>query len=281
MRCLTRSKSCGRSAPAPAFFAPSARLRHYVRRFASSPALPQNSASMPSEFSPRARIAFQRRLLIWFRTHCRELPWRASRDPYRVWVAEIMLQQTRIAAVLPYYHRFLKQFPDCSIRCAASREEKVLRLWSGLGYYSRARNLHRAAREIVAHHDGEFPRSFEAALALPGIGAYTAAAVLSIAYDLPHRGARRQRRARPRAPRRRARRSARATPLATAWRASQTRFSPRRDPAIGIRRSWNLAKPFARRSPALRSVPGFALVPAYARELNARRFPRLAANALQ
>jgi len=140
---------------------------------------------MPAEFSPRARAAFQRRLLTWFRTHRRELPWRASRDPYRVWVAEIMLQQTRLAAVLPYYHRFLKQFPDVH-SLAASREEQVLRLWSGLGYYSRARNLRRAANEVVAKHTGEFPRSFDAALALPGIGTYTAAAVLSIAYGLPH-----------------------------------------------------------------------------------------------
>ena len=126
----------------------------------------------------------QRSLLAWFRAHRRDLPWRASRDPYRIWVAEIMLQQTRIAAVLPYYDRFLKTFP-LSNRSRARAQEKVLQLWSGLGYYSRARNLHRAAKEIVARHDGEFPRTLEAALALPGIGRYTAAAVLSIAYDVP------------------------------------------------------------------------------------------------
>jgi len=140
---------------------------------------------MPPKFSPRARAAFQRRLLAWFKMHRRELPWRASRDPYRVWVAEIMLQQTRIAAVVPYYKRFLEQFPDVQ-SLAESREERVLRLWSGLGYYSRARNLRRAAQEIVARHDGAFPLTLEAALALPGIGQYTAAAVLSIAHNKPH-----------------------------------------------------------------------------------------------
>jgi A/G-specific adenine glycosylase len=131
------------------------------------------------------RAAFQRRLLAWFQEHRRELPWRASRDPYRVWVAEIMLQQTRIAAVIPYYQRFLKQFPDVR-SLANSRQERVLRLWSGLGYYSRARNLRRAAQRILTHHDGAFPDSMDQALDLPGIGHYTAAAVLSIAYSQPH-----------------------------------------------------------------------------------------------
>lgn len=135
-------------------------------------------------FTPRALPNFQRRLLAWYRRHRRELPWRASRDPYRVWVAEIMLQQTRIAAVFPYYHRLLKQFPTVQ-SLARAREAQVLRLWSGLGYYSRARNLHRAAKEIVARHSGKFPATLEAALALPGVGRYTAAAVLSIAYDVP------------------------------------------------------------------------------------------------
>jgi len=139
---------------------------------------------MKSRFTPRSLKTFQRRLLGWFRAHHRDLPWRASRDPYRVWIAEIMLQQTRIAAALPYYHRFLKKFPTVESLARAPQEE-VLRLWSGLGYYSRARNLHRAAKEIVARHDGDFPRTLDAALALPGIGRYTAAAVLSIAYDVP------------------------------------------------------------------------------------------------
>jgi A/G-specific adenine glycosylase len=133
---------------------------------------------------PRSLRTFQSRLLGWFRSHRRELPWRASRDPYRVWVAEIMLQQTRIAAVLPYYERFLRRFPDVNA-LARARQTEVLKLWSGLGYYSRARNLHAAAKTIVAKHSGEFPRELEAALGLPGIGRYTAAAVLSIAYDAP------------------------------------------------------------------------------------------------
>ncbi|HEX4001113.1 MAG TPA: A/G-specific adenine glycosylase [Candidatus Acidoferrales bacterium] len=132
----------------------------------------------------RAAKSFQRNLLEWFRAHNRELPWRANRDPYRVWIAEIMLQQTRIAAVTPYYERFLAKFPTVEALARADQDD-VLKLWSGLGYYSRARNLHRAAQEIVARHDREFPREFEAALALPGIGGYTAAAVLSIAFDAP------------------------------------------------------------------------------------------------
>lgn len=136
------------------------------------------------QFSQRSLARFQEKLLAWFRAHRRALPWRASRDAYRVWVAEIMLQQTRIAAVLPYYERFLARFPDVRV-LAEAHEENVLRLWSGLGYYSRARNLHRAAKEIVASHGGAFPRELHDALALPGIGHYTAAAVLSIAHDAP------------------------------------------------------------------------------------------------
>jgi len=139
---------------------------------------------MNRSFLPRALPGFQRRLLAWFRAHCRDLPWRRSRDPYRIWVAEVMLQQTRIAAVLPYYHRFLKKFPSVESLARAPQEE-VLRQWSGLGYYSRARNLHRAAKRIVTVHSAKFPRTFEAALALPGIGRYTAAAILSIAYGAP------------------------------------------------------------------------------------------------
>ena len=139
---------------------------------------------MAIHLKPRSLRTFQSRLLAWFRTHRRELPWRASRDPYRIWVAEIMLQQTRIAAVIPYYDRFLRRFPDVRA-LARARQPEVLKFWSGLGYYSRARNLHAAAKTIVAKHNGEFPRDLEAALSLPGIGNYTAAAVLSIAYDEP------------------------------------------------------------------------------------------------
>ncbi|HXO44407.1 MAG TPA: A/G-specific adenine glycosylase [Candidatus Cybelea sp.] len=139
---------------------------------------------MPQQLNPRALRTFQLRLLNWFRAHQRALPWRANRDPYRIWVAEVMLQQTRIAAVLPYYHRFLEAFPTVGTLARAPLE-KVLKRWSGLGYYSRARNLHRAAKEIVTRFGGEFPRTLETALALPGVGRYTAAAVLSIAYDYP------------------------------------------------------------------------------------------------
>jgi A/G-specific adenine glycosylase len=125
---------------------------------------------------------FRDALLGWFQVFQRELPWRKNRDPYRVWISEIMLQQTRVAAVIPYYERFLSRFPDVE-SLATAPEDEVLRLWSGLGYYSRARNLQRAAQQIVAKHKGEFPRRHEDVLALAGIGEYTAAAILSIAFD--------------------------------------------------------------------------------------------------
>jgi len=145
---------------------------------------------MKANLSPLQLKNFQRRLLRWFRAHKRDLPWRArpprraGRDPYRVWIAEVMLQQTRIAAVVPYYERFLHRLPDVESLARAPLAE-ILKLWSGLGYYSRARNLHRAAKEILLHHKGKFPGELDAALQLPGIGRYTAAAVLSIAYDVP------------------------------------------------------------------------------------------------
>jgi A/G-specific adenine glycosylase len=139
---------------------------------------------MKMHLTARPLKTFQTQLLAWFRAHQRDLPWRRSRDPYRIWVAEVMLQQTRIAAVMPYYQNFLARFPTVQSLARAPATE-VLKLWSGLGYYSRARNLHRAAKMIVAQHNGQFPRELDAALELPGIGAYTAAAVLSIAYDVP------------------------------------------------------------------------------------------------
>jgi A/G-specific adenine glycosylase len=129
--------------------------------------------------------AFRKNLLGWFRQYRRDLPWRRTKDPYCIWLSEIMLQQTRVAAVIPYYARFLARFPDVQALAAAPQEE-VLRLWSGLGYYSRARNLQYAAQEIVAKHGGVFPRDENDALALPGIGRYTAAAILSIAYGAKH-----------------------------------------------------------------------------------------------
>lgn len=126
---------------------------------------------------------FRKQLLGWFRQFQRDLPWRRTKDPYRIWLSEIMLQQTRVTAVVPYYERFLERFPDVQALAEAPQEE-VLRLWSGLGYYSRARNLQRAAQQIVAKHAGKFPGKLQDALALPGIGGYTAAAILSIAYGL-------------------------------------------------------------------------------------------------
>jgi A/G-specific adenine glycosylase len=124
---------------------------------------------------------FRKRLLGWFRQFQRDLPWRRDRDPYRIWLSEIMLQQTRVAAVVPFYERFLARFPDIRT-LAEAPEEQVLRLWSGLGYYSRARNLHSAAQQIVAMHGGKFPQTASEALTLPGIGSYSAAAILSIAF---------------------------------------------------------------------------------------------------
>ncbi|MBI1750221.1 MAG: A/G-specific adenine glycosylase [Acidobacteria bacterium] len=137
-----------------------------------------------NKLSDRSIAAFRTRLLAWYARHKRAMPWRGTRDAYRVWVSEIMLQQTRVAAVEPYYRRFVQKFPTARA-LARARSEEVLKLWAGLGYYSRARNLHRAAREIVAKHGAQFPREVDAALALPGVGRYTAAAVLSIAYGEP------------------------------------------------------------------------------------------------
>jgi A/G-specific adenine glycosylase len=128
---------------------------------------------------------FRKNLLAWFAQFQRDLPWRRTRDPYRIWLSEIMLQQTRVAAAIPYYERFLQRFPTVEALAAAPQED-VLRLWSGLGYYSRARNLQKAAQQIVALHGGVFPSDPKAALALPGIGAYTAAAILSIAFQKKH-----------------------------------------------------------------------------------------------
>ena len=129
---------------------------------------------------------FANRLLKWHARHGRHnLPWQHPRTPYRVWVAEIMLQQTQVATVIPYYARFLQRFPDVRALAAAKLDE-VLALWSGLGYYARARNLHRAAGEIVAGHGGEFPRDFDAAVALPGIGRSTAGAILAQAFGARH-----------------------------------------------------------------------------------------------
>jgi A/G-specific adenine glycosylase len=123
-------------------------------------------------------------LLRWYDAHARELPWRESRDPYRVWVSEIMLQQTRVVAVIAHYHEFLRRFPTVA-KLARAREASVLAAWSGLGYYRRARMLHAAAKLIVRESDGKFPTTAEEWRALPGIGRYTAAAIASIAFEEP------------------------------------------------------------------------------------------------
>ena len=127
-------------------------------------------------------------LLAWYDRHRRRLPWRAApgerADPYRVWLSEIMLQQTTVKAVAPYYARFLARWPDLRALAAAPLTE-VLKAWAGLGYYARARNLHACARAVVERHDGKFPASEQALRALPGIGAYTAAAIAAIAFDAP------------------------------------------------------------------------------------------------
>lgn len=130
-----------------------------------------------------AVASIRRKLLDWYRENRRDLPWRISRDPYRVWISEIMLQQTRVAAAIPYYERFLRRFPSVA-ELASAPEDQLLAAWAGLGYYARARNLQRAAKKILDH--GEFPRDYESIRALDGIGDYTAAAIASIAFDLPH-----------------------------------------------------------------------------------------------
>jgi A/G-specific adenine glycosylase len=129
---------------------------------------------------------FAQRLLAWFDRHGRhDLPWQTPRTPYRVWLAEIMLQQTQVAAVIPYFQRFVARFPDVASLAAAPADD-VLQHWAGLGYYARARNLQRAAQIVVAGHGGEFPRDLEAMTALPGVGRSTAGAVLAQAYGERH-----------------------------------------------------------------------------------------------
>jgi A/G-specific adenine glycosylase len=136
------------------------------------------------QVSPQKLNYFRRRLLSWYDANKRDLPWRQDRDPYRVWLSEIMLQQTRVAAVVNYYERFLQRFPTIE-KLASARESSVLAAWSGLGYYRRARMLHAAAKQIVNEHEGKFPGTAEQLRALPGIGRYTSAAIASIAFDEP------------------------------------------------------------------------------------------------
>ncbi len=145
------------------------------------------ASPMPSEDdahsldSPHGLSHFRRDLLAWYRAHHRTLPWRQTQDPYAIWISEIMLQQTQVSTVIDYYARFLQRFPNVQILAAAA-EQEVLTQWSGLGYYRRARQMHAAAQQIVAQHAGSFPRSIDDVLALPGIGRYTAGAIVSFAY---------------------------------------------------------------------------------------------------
>lgn len=123
-------------------------------------------------------------LMDWYATHSRDLPWRKEKDAYGVWISEIMLQQTRIEAVIPYFHRFMQTCPTV-FHLASIPEERLLKLWEGLGYYSRARNLQKAAKTIVAEYEGRLPSDYQQLLSLPGVGEYTAGAIASIAYDIP------------------------------------------------------------------------------------------------
>jgi A/G-specific adenine glycosylase len=152
---------------------------------ASNPMAKRKQASpLPALFAGVGIARFRRALLAWYEENRRDLPWRRTRDPYAIWVSEIMLQQTRVAAVLDHYRVFGERFPDIATLAGAS-EDDVLATWSGLGYYRRARMLHQCAREIVEQHSGRFPESAEGLRKLPGIGRYTAAAIASIAFAEP------------------------------------------------------------------------------------------------
>ena len=135
-------------------------------------------------FAPDAIGKLRRATLAWYDRHGRTLPWRSQQDPYRIWLSEVMLQQTTVAAVIPYFERFTNRFPDVHALAEAPVDE-VLKLWEGLGYYSRARNLHKAAAMVVSEHAGTFPGDADQLQELPGVGRYTAGAIASFAFDLP------------------------------------------------------------------------------------------------
>ena len=139
---------------------------------------------MPPQSTPKNGAAFKRRLLAWFRTAARDLPWRRTRDPYRVLVSEFMLQQTQVSRVLGYYAPFLRRYPSLAALARAT-PRAVREAWDGLGYYRRAANLHRLARQVVRHHDGVVPSDPQALEQLPGIGPYTAGAVATFAFEKP------------------------------------------------------------------------------------------------
>jgi A/G-specific adenine glycosylase len=144
----------------------------------------RRATTLPGTAIPRAQAGFTEALLAWYDQNARALPWREDRDPYRVWLSEVMLQQTRVAAVIEHYVKFLKKFPNVK-KLAQAREASVLAAWSGLGYYRRARMLHLASKAIVREHANKFPATADRLRALPGIGRYTAAAIASIAFDEP------------------------------------------------------------------------------------------------
>ena len=141
--------------------------------------------SLPSFVLSADVVADLRRsLLSWYGTQGRALPWRRTRDPYAIWISEIMLQQTQVKTVIPYYERWLQQFPTVEVLATAD-QQTVLKLWEGLGYYARARNLHQAAQQLVSEFGGVFPQDVEGAIALKGIGRTTAGGILSAAFNLP------------------------------------------------------------------------------------------------
>jgi A/G-specific adenine glycosylase len=137
-----------------------------------------------ARITPRLRSALRRKLLAWYRAHRRDLPWRRTRDPYEIWISEAMLQQTRVETVIPYWQRFLARFPDVAALATADTDD-VISIWAGLGYYSRARNLHRAAQLVMERHAGQLPDDVDRLRELPGVGRYTAGAIASIAFDRP------------------------------------------------------------------------------------------------
>jgi A/G-specific adenine glycosylase len=143
-----------------------------------------SSKSAISIFTARQIVAMRRALRGWFGKHSRDLPWRRDRDAYHVWLSEVMLQQTQVATVVPYFERFIARFPTVQTLAQAD-EADVLRLWEGLGYYRRARQMHAAAQVVCREFAGKFPRTVEELMHLPGIGRYTAGAIASIAYDVP------------------------------------------------------------------------------------------------
>ncbi len=143
-----------------------------------------SSFAVSEAISDEVAVELRQQLLTWYAEQGRDLPWRRSRDPYAIWISEIMLQQTQVKTVIPYYERWLEKFPTVH-DLAAAEQQTVLKLWEGLGYYARARNLHKAAQQVVSDFDGEFPQTLADAMSLKGIGRTTAGGILSAAFDLP------------------------------------------------------------------------------------------------